>query len=95
MTKNIDRFGNPIDLGDVIAYSGANIGLIVGVVVKFNPASYKVKVKEKNYRGEIVDRYYNVMFSARSDILTAKGMNSFKPENILNELEMLRLGLSQ
>lgn len=92
MPNKVDRFGNSIELGDVIAYSGANIGLIVGVVVKFNPASYKVKTKEKNYRGEIEDRYYNVMFSAGRDILTSKGMNSFKPEKILNELEMRRLG---
>lgn len=94
--NRVDRFGNPIDIGTVIAYSGANIGLIVGVVVKLNPKSYKVKVPaQKNWRGDIVETYHNVLFDFSNLILTADGMASFKPEDVLNEVEKLRLGLNQ
>jgi hypothetical protein len=95
MTKRVDRFGNPIDVGTVIAYSGTNVGLIVGIVVKLNPRSYKVKgPDEKNWRGETVERYYTVLFDASPVILTAKGMNDFDPNSVLNEVEKRRLGLA-
>lgn len=91
----VDMFGNSIGLGDVIAYAGPNVGLIVGVVVKFNPASYKIKYKQKTWQGNIEDRYHNVMFSARYSILTVKSMTDFKPEKVLDEVEKLRLGFGQ
>lgn len=93
MTNQVDRFGNHIDVGDVIAYAGTNIGLIVGVVVKLNPASYKVKYLKRNWKGDLVEQYANVMFDFNSLILTAKGMNAFNPLKVLNEVEQRRLGL--
>lgn len=95
MTKRVDRFGNPIDIGTIIANSGTNVGLIIGVVVKLNPRSYKVKVASKeNWRGEMEERYHTVLFDAAPVILTAKSMNDFKPESVLNEVELRRLGLA-
>lgn len=90
--NKIDRFGNPINLGDVIAYYGTTIGLIVGVVVKFNPLSYKVKTK-KSIRGNDSDKYYNIPFSSNSMILTSKGMGSFNALDILDDVEKLRLDI--
>lgn len=91
--NKIDRFENPIELGDVIAYYGTTIGLIVGVVVKFNPMSYKVKVK-KAYNGKDQFYYHNIPFSSKSMILTAKGMGSVNAMDILDEVEKLRLDIS-
>lgn len=95
MTNRVDRFGNPIDIGTVIAYSGPHMGLIVGVVVKLNPKSYKVKSTDRrNWRGEMEEQYYTVLFDASSLILTAKGMSDFKPESVLNEVEKRRMGFA-
>jgi hypothetical protein len=94
MIKRIDRFGNPIDVGTVIAYSGANVGLIVGVVVKLNPKSYKVKTKNETWDGKEYERYYTVLFDAANVILTAKGMTDFNAEDVLNDVEKRRLGLA-
>lgn len=95
MTDKVDIFGNPIDIGDVIAYTGPNVGLIVGVVIKFNPASYKIKYKQKTWQGNIEDRYHNVLFDAKYSIITIKSMVDFKPEDVLDEVEKLRLGFGQ
>lgn len=92
--SKVDRFGNPIELGDVIAYYGTTIGLIVGVVMKFNPLSYKVKSRKSEIRQGVDNfQYHNIPFSSRSMILTAKGMESIKAEDILDEVEKLRLAL--
>lgn len=93
MQNKIDRFGNPIELGDVIAYYGTTIGLIVGVVVKFNPLSYKVKIK-KVHDGKDHYSYHNIPFSSKSMIVTSKGMGSINALDILDEVEKLRLGIS-
>lgn len=90
--NKVDRFGNPINLGDVIAYYGTTIGLIVGVVVKFNPLSYKVKTK-KATGGNDHDKYYNIPFSSSGMILTAKGMETFNALDILDDMEKLRLDI--
>lgn len=92
MINKVDRFGNPINPGDVIAYYGTTIGLIVGVVVKFNPLSYKVKTKKSAMsHGKDYYKYYNIPFSSNSMILTAKGMETFNALDILDDLEKLRL----
>lgn len=92
--NKVDRFGNPINPGDVIAYYGTTIGLIVGVVVRFNPLSYKVKTrKSTSGNGKDHDKYYNIPFSSSSMILTAKGMETFNAIDILDDLEKLRLDI--
>ncbi len=93
MISKVDRFGNPIELGDIIAYYGTTIGLIVGVVVKFNPLSYKVKIK-KVHDGKDNYSYHNIPFSSKAMILTAKGMSSVNALDLLDEVEKLRLGIS-
>lgn len=95
MMDKVDRFGNPIQLGDVIAYYGTTIGLIVGVVVKFNPLSYKVKIKKSaRGHGKDYDVYHNVTFSSKDLILTSKGMSSINALDILDDVEKLRLDIS-
>lgn len=90
--SKVDRFGNPIELGDVIAYYGTTIGLIVGVVIKFNPLSYKVKSRKSEVRQGIDNfQYHNIPFSSKAMIVTAKGMEGVKAEDILDDVEKLRL----
>ncbi len=93
--KRVDRFGNPIDLGSTIAYFGTNVGLIIGVVVKLNPKSYKVKVPSYVSGGRTIERYHTVLFDASNVILTAEGLAKFDPSSVLNDLEMIRLGITQ
>jgi len=95
MTNRVDRFGNPIDLGTTIAYFGTNVGLVIGVVVKLNPKSYKVKSTGYMSGGRQIERYYTVLFDASDVILTAEGLAKFDPREVLNELEMARLGINQ
>lgn len=86
--KRHDRFGNPINLGDVIAYYGTNVGLIVGVVVKFNPKSYKVK-----YLSGGKEYYAKVLYDYYPQIVTAEGIKKVDRLSILDSVEKLQLGL--
>ena len=90
--KRVDRFGNPVNVGDIIAYYGTNVGMVVGVVVKLNPKSYKVMSKS-NYNGKDNYRYYNILFEDKLKILSANALINLNSKDILNDIEKVRLGL--
>jgi len=92
--NKLDRFGNSIEAGDVIFYYGTTVGLIVGVVIKFNALSYKVKAKKMAKEHADYFKYYNIPFSSSNTIITQKGMKKFKAEDFLDDLEKLRLDIS-
>jgi len=91
----VDRFKNPVELGSVIAYSGSSIGMIIGVVIKMNPNSYRVKYMGKNWKQEVVESYVNIPYSYGHSILTIKSFKEFDKMSLLDDVEKLRLGLSQ
>lgn len=92
MINKIDRFDNPINVGDIIAYYGTNVGMVVGVVVKFNPKSYKVMSKSI-YNGKNNYQYHNILFEDKSKILSANALIKLNAKDILNDMEKIRLGL--
>lgn len=95
MTQKVDRFKNPIEVGSVVAYAGTVVGLIIGVVVKMNPMSFKIKYTGTNWRDETEQFYINVPFSSNGSILTIKSFEDFDKLSLLDDIEKLRLGLSQ
>jgi hypothetical protein len=47
-----DRFGKEVQLGDRVVY-GANRGLIIGVVVKWNPNTFKIRSLDSLQEGTV------------------------------------------
>jgi hypothetical protein len=92
MTSQVDRFGNPIEIGDIVAYYGTNVGFIIGVVVKLNPRSYKVMSKSETPGKPPKYSYYNVLFEDSHKIVTAKTLAKAKIQDFLDDLERIRLG---
>lgn len=95
MNSQIDRFNNAVSIGDMVVYCGTTVGLVIGTIVKVNPASYKVKYFGKGWRNEKAERYVNVPFSYSNSILTEKSLQEFDKLELLNEMEKLRLGFTQ
>lgn len=50
MSKLKDRFGQEVNLGDQVVY-GANNGLVIGVVVKWNPQTFQIRSTDKINKG--------------------------------------------
>jgi hypothetical protein len=93
MTDKIDRYGNPINVGDIIAYYGTNVGFLIGTVVKFNPKSYRIMYKGKNKHNKDNFFYHNVLFSDSYRTVNAKTFLQLRPEDLIDDLEKQRLGL--
>lgn len=89
--KQVDQYGNPIQVGDMIIYDGSTVGLIMGIVVKLSPKSYKVKYKYKMWDGRIVDKYLNIAFEYKDSILTMKSVMDFDPISLLSDIEKRRM----
>lgn len=88
----VDKRGNRIHLGDMVIYSGPNVGLILGVVVKLNPMTYKVKYQwTRPWSNEVVDDYVNVSYQVKSALLVKKSVLEFDPLSILTDVEKRRI----
>lgn len=92
MTRR-DRFSNEINAGDLVVYYGTSLGLIIGVVVKLNPLSYKIKSKKTYGNNVVTFHYHNIPFSYSNNIAKIESLKGFKAEDFLDDVEKLRLGV--
>lgn len=88
----VDRFGNTINLWDTVIYSGSGRGLIVGIVVKLNPKSYKIKeFKRFVHSGGEYFNYHDVPFTRKHSLIRSESINAIDPADFLSDVEQRRM----
>lgn len=92
MTKILkDCFNTEVHIGDVVVY-GANSGLKIGVVTRFNPATFQIKTFSRTEYPRSKPGYVNVPFDYRSSLIAIKTFASID-QDILTDEEKERIEL--
>lgn len=85
MSKKLtDCFNTEVFLGDVVVY-GANSGLKIGVVTKFNPATFQIKTFARTEYPRSKPGYVNIPFDFRSSLIALKTFDSITQDILTDE----------
>jgi len=94
MTKILkDCFNTEVHLGDIVVY-GANNGLRIGIVTRFNPATFQIKAFERTEYPRSKPGYSNIPFDYRSSLIALKTFDLIN-QDILTEDEAERIQLDR
>lgn len=86
----MDSLNKRVNLGDVVVY-GANSGLRIGIIVKFNPKTFQIRIfKNQSYPSTI-----NVPYGYKNCLARVNSITELDVEAELNADELHRIEIDR